>query len=65
MHQSQLGKKPCQAARHLRFSPGCAVWNSVSGLSLHEGGFESVLFLRESSSCEFDGGVSGTVLNIC
>lgn len=50
---------------HLRFSLGCAVWNRVSGRSLHDGGFESVLFLRDSSSCEFDGGVSGTVLNIC
>lgn len=50
---------------HLRFSLGCVVWNRVSGRSLHDGGFESVLFLRDSSSCEFDGGVSGTVLNIC
>lgn len=51
--------------QHLRFSLGCAVWKRVRGRSLHEGGFESVLFLRDSSSCEFDGGVSGTVLKIC
>lgn len=50
---------------HLRFSLGCAVWKSVRGLSLQDGGFESMLFLRDSSSCEFDGSVSGTVLNIC
>lgn len=41
------------------------MWKRVRGRSLHEGGFESVLFLRDSSSCEFDGGVSGTVLKIC
>lgn len=46
-------------------SLGWAVWNSVSGRSLHEGGFDSELFLRDNSSCEFDAGASGTVLNIC
>lgn len=59
------GKAGSCGSAHLRFSLGCAVWKSVSGLSLQEGGFESVLFLRDNSSCEFDGGVSGTVLNIC
>lgn len=50
---------------HSRFSLGWAMWKSVSGRSLHEGGFDSVLFLRDNSSCEFDAGASGTVLNIC
>lgn len=59
------GKAGSHGWAHSRFSLGCAVWKSVSGLSLQEGGFESVLFLRDNSSCEFDGGVSGTVLKIC
>lgn len=46
------------------FSADCMAWKSVRGLSLQEGGLESLLFFRDRCSWALVRGVSGTVLNI-
>lgn len=46
------------------FSVDCTVWKSVRGLSLQDGGLESLLFFRDRCSWVLLRGISGTVLKI-
>lgn len=48
-----------------RFSVDGIAWKSVRGLSLQDGGLESLLFFRDRCSWALVRGTSGTVLNIC
>lgn len=56
---------PAQGHRDSRFSVDGIAWKSVRGLSLQDGGLESLLFFLERCSWELVRGTSGTVLKIC
>lgn len=56
---------PALGRRDSRFSVDGIAWKSVRGLSLQDGGLESLLFFLERCSWALVRGTSGTVLNIC
>lgn len=70
LSSQEVGRTPLQRhagpeQRDSRFSVDCTAWKSVRGLSLQDGGLESLLFFRDRCSWALVRGVSGTVLNIC